>query len=137
MPNDIQYSRSWITKLVGKAYADFMIDFGNKFNSLSLTDNEFALLIPFVLTAIGNFTLVMSLNKKRSFLLVNFQDYNDFHESPWITNIHKIYTQALMHEMKINKRSVPFMEKLTRVKWLILVKHFDIHDTQYTIFLCF
>ena len=53
LPNNIQYSRKWMSRVVGVEMVDRMFEFADEFNSLRMTSKEIALLFPFVFTSHG------------------------------------------------------------------------------------
>lgn len=55
LADHVQLTKKWIVELVGEANTDIIFSFHTKLNSLNLTNQELALLIPFVLTSPGKF----------------------------------------------------------------------------------
>ena len=52
LPNNIQYTRDWMLRIIGKEMTDALFRFCEEFNMLGLRGKEFALLYPFVLTSL-------------------------------------------------------------------------------------
>jgi len=50
LPNDIQYTRSWMNQVIGIEMTNDLFDFTYRFNKLGLTTKELALLYPLLLT---------------------------------------------------------------------------------------
>lgn len=50
LPNNIQYTRSWMNQVIGNEMTDDLFSFSTRFNKLGLTTKEMALLYPVVLT---------------------------------------------------------------------------------------
>ena len=57
----IQFTKKWMIEFVGADLADGIFNFHNKINELSLTNQEIALLIPFVLTSPGKYISIIKL----------------------------------------------------------------------------
>lgn len=53
LPNGLQYTRDWMTKIIGLDMVQTMFEFANKFNSLGLTQEEHALIFPAVICVKG------------------------------------------------------------------------------------
>ncbi len=53
LPNNIQYTRKWMSIVVGDEMVEKMFEFANEFNSLRMTTKEVALMFPFVFTEHG------------------------------------------------------------------------------------
>jgi len=49
LPNGLQYTRQWMTRIIGEEMVQTMFDFARKFNNLQLTDQEHALIFPAVI----------------------------------------------------------------------------------------
>ena len=49
----IQLSRKWMNLLIGKNVSDIIFEFHNKLHSLNITNQELALIFPYVLTSAG------------------------------------------------------------------------------------
>ena len=52
LPNNIQYTRDWMLRIIGKEMTDALFRFCEEFNALGLRGKEIALLYPFVLTSL-------------------------------------------------------------------------------------
>lgn len=87
LPNKIQYTRSWMLKIIGTEMVDSIFHFAQEFNALKLTSKEIALMYPFVLTMPDE----------------NYQD------PCTISNLNEYYYRTLMYEFDLNKRSVHFV----------------------------
>ncbi len=48
-------------------------------------------------------------------LFFYFKDYNNFAEHEYIRSLHDMYSQALVHEMRLNKRTQSYFDKLSKV----------------------
>ncbi len=53
LPNNIQYTKSWQTNVIGNIMTNAIFDFADEFNKLGLTAKEIALLVPYLLTMPG------------------------------------------------------------------------------------
>ena len=53
LPNNIQYTKSWLTSVIGKLMTDALFEFADEFNQLGLTTKEVALMVPYILTIPG------------------------------------------------------------------------------------
>jgi hypothetical protein len=53
MMGDIQLTRKWLTKFFGKTMCECIFEFHRQIKNLKLTDQELALLFPFILTSLG------------------------------------------------------------------------------------
>jgi hypothetical protein len=117
LPNDIQYSRHWMNQISGKESTAFVIEFGSELKTIDITMNEIALLVPFLLTAYGALKLFFfkGLDRFHKNLFFYFKDYNNFAEHEYIRSLHDIYSQALVHEMRLNKRTQSYLDKLSKV----------------------
>jgi hypothetical protein len=54
LPNGLQYTRQWMNKIIGKEMVETMFEFANKFNALNLTQEEYSLVFPAVISLKGN-----------------------------------------------------------------------------------
>nr|ASL70613.1 nuclear receptor [Brachionus koreanus] len=86
LPNKIQYTKSWMLRIIGREMVDTIFQFAHEFNSLKMTAKEIALMYPFVLTMSDE----------------NYQD------PCTISNLNEYYYRTLMYEFDLNKRSAIF-----------------------------
>jgi hypothetical protein len=71
LPNNIQYSRDWLNKVVGEEMTNALFEFSEEFNSLNMTTKETALLIPFVLTVPGIILIFDTIFNINVFYFIN------------------------------------------------------------------
>lgn len=96
LPNQIQYTRKWMLRIIGEEMVDTMFDFANEFNSLKMTTKEIALMYPFILT-------------------VPDEHYKDPYT---IASLNEYYFKALMYEFDLNRRNNYFVNRWKKVKIL-------------------
>lgn len=94
LPNQIQYTRSWMERIIGKEMVDSMFKFAEEFNLLKMTSKEIALMYPFVLTVPDE----------------NFKDVYT------IASLNEYYYRALMYEFDLNRRTNVFVNR-----WKMLI----------------
>lgn len=56
LPNGLQYTRQWMTRIIGEEMVQTMFEFARKLNNLQLTDQEHALIFPAVICVKGKTT---------------------------------------------------------------------------------
>ncbi|RNA00497.1 nuclear receptor subfamily 1 group D member 2, partial [Brachionus plicatilis] len=92
LPNNIHYTRYWMQKIKGKYTTDFLFDFVQEMNDLSMTNKEKALFIVLVFT-------MPDLEVEDH---ENLQDLNEY------------YTRSILYEFDLNKRDLVFLAKFRR-----------------------
>lgn len=49
LPNGLQYTRQWMTKILGSEIVDAIFDLAEQMNQLNLTSEEYALIFPVII----------------------------------------------------------------------------------------
>ncbi|RNA07521.1 nuclear receptor subfamily 1 group D member 1-like, partial [Brachionus plicatilis] len=89
LPNMIQYTRTWMLRIIGQEMVETIFRFAEEFNSLKMTNKEIALMYPFVLTM-----------------------PDDNYDDPCtIANLNEYYYRTLMYEFDLNRRNSFFVTK--------------------------
>lgn len=53
LPNDLQYTRQWMMKILGKELVETVFEFAERINQLKLTSQEYALIFPVIICRQG------------------------------------------------------------------------------------
>ena len=53
LPNGLQYTRRWMTEIIGEEMVTNIFQFATQLNSLELKDEEYALLFPIIICSQG------------------------------------------------------------------------------------
>ena len=54
LPNGLQYTRRWMTEIIGEDMVTSIFQFANQLNALELKTEEYALVFPIVICSQGN-----------------------------------------------------------------------------------
>lgn len=102
--NGIQYTRRHMTNAIGIQMTNGIFKFFNDFNSLNLTDKEYSLLLPFLLTSLNHLS-------------------GCIHDKDKLIKLHEMFGRILYFELINNKRDKLFVKKLIDVSSLHLALH--------------
>lgn len=89
LPNQIQYTRAWMVKIIGGEMVDKMFEFAEEFNCLNMTAKEIALMYPLVFT----------------------EPCEMFVDPGTMSNLNEYYYRAIMYEFDLNRRTLTFVNR--------------------------
>ena len=117
LPNNIQYSRQWMNRVVGEEMTNALFEFSEEFNSLNMTTKETALLVPFVLTVPGIIFIFILIQRKYNYHyeLLPLKLDTGFDDQAIIANLHEYYYRAILYEFDLNRRTDVFISKWKKV----------------------
>ena len=58
LPNGLQYTRRWMTEIIGEDMVQNIFEFANQLNALNLKADEYALIFPIIICSQGNRSLI-------------------------------------------------------------------------------
>lgn len=87
--NSIQYTRYWMTRVIGPEMTEALFEWTKRFNELGLTHREIALQYPIVLTTVTKNSV--------------------FEEPATISTLHEYFYRALLYEFDLNNRNSHFI----------------------------
>lgn len=95
LPNGVQYTKKRILETMDQSLGNKMIEMERSLVKMKITDNELALLVPYVLS-----------RNKESLNLENIED---------LKHINEYYNRAMYKELCVNKRSKEFLTHLSEI----------------------
>lgn len=111
---DFRFSKFVFDNFYGLELSEKIFNYHNRLNSLNLTDQEIAILIPFSLTSLSNATsnFFVEINKKKEFY---FRLDCDIVEVEKLKDLNEFYAQIIFNEFSLNHRFIEFIDALRQV----------------------
>ena len=120
LPNGLQYTRQWMTRIIGEEMVQTMFDFAQKFNNLQLTNEEHALIFPAVICVKGEEkTNVSHFSRFSSFADETLRDQETIRTIQFCY-LYALYNQMLMSRTQSRAKEI-FLELLQIFSFLPLL----------------